>query len=52
MAADINVIDGKKIDEKELDEEILVVNGHEIAVNVNEPDDLRIAECLFNHDAL
>lgn len=47
VPAGINVIDGKKIDEAELEEEKLVIDTEEIAVNVNRPEDLKIAERLF-----
>ena len=43
----INVIDGRRIDERELDEEILIIDEEELAVNVNTSGELRIAECLF-----
>jgi adenosylcobinamide-phosphate guanylyltransferase len=45
--AGINVIDGRRIDEAELEEEVFVIDRKEVAVNVNTPKDLRIAECLF-----
>jgi len=47
VPAGINVIDGKNIDEKELEEETFVIDREEIAVNVNTPEDLKIAEDLF-----
>lgn len=47
VPAGINVIDGKKIDEKELEEETFVIDREEIAVNVNTLRDLKIAERLF-----
>jgi len=47
VPAGINVIDGRRIDEGELKEEILVIDEEEVAVNVNTPQDLRIAESLF-----
>jgi len=40
----VNVVDGKRIREKELDEEILVVDDKRVVVNVNTLDDVRIAE--------
>ena len=46
--AGINVIDGRRIDEKELEEETFVLDREEIAVNVNTPEDLKIAEVLLN----
>lgn len=47
VPAGINVIDGRQVNEKELKEEILVVDREEVAVNVNTPKNLKIAECLF-----
>jgi adenosylcobinamide-phosphate guanylyltransferase len=47
VPAGINVIDGRRIDERELDEEICVVDRTEVAVNVNTIQELRIAENLF-----
>jgi len=45
--AGINLIDGRRIDEGELEEEILIMEENEVAVNVNTPQDLSIAERLF-----
>jgi adenosylcobinamide-phosphate guanylyltransferase len=39
----INVVDGRRIDEFELDQDIYVVNKAEVAVNVNTLEELRIA---------
>jgi len=47
VPAGVNVIDGKRIDEAELEEEIFVTDRKELAVNVNTFKDLRTAECLF-----
>lgn len=47
VPAGINVVDGRRIDEGELEEEILVIDEEEVAVNVNTPQELRIAERLF-----
>lgn len=47
VPAGINVIDGRRVDEAELEEEKLVIDTEEIAVNVNRPEDLKIAEQLF-----
>lgn len=47
VPAGINIIDGKKIDKGELEEEIFVIDEEEVAVNVNTPHDLKIAEQLF-----
>lgn len=45
--AGINVNDGKRIDESELEQEIYVVEKPEVAVNINTVDELRIAEEEF-----
>ena len=47
VPAGINVIDGRRIDEAELEEETFVVDREEIAVNVNALEDLKTAERLF-----
>lgn len=47
VPAGINVIDGQKIDEEELDEEIYVLDQKEVAVNINNLRELRIAQSLF-----
>jgi adenosylcobinamide-phosphate guanylyltransferase len=47
VPAGINVIDGRRIDEGELDEEIYAIDEGEVAVNVNTRHDLEIAEHLF-----
>jgi len=47
VPAGINVIDGRRIDEGELEEEIYVIDDEKVAVNVNTPHDLVIAENLF-----
>ena len=47
VPAGINVIDGRRIDEGELEEEICVINEEKVAVNVNTSNDLRIAELLL-----
>ena len=47
VPAGINVIDGRRIDEEELDEEICIVDRKEVAVNINTVQELRIAENLF-----
>jgi len=44
VPAGINAIDGKSIDKGELEEETLVMDRKEVAVNVNTPEDLKIAE--------
>jgi adenosylcobinamide-phosphate guanylyltransferase len=47
VPAGINVIDGQRIDEKELDEETCLLDRKEVAVNINTVQELRIAESLF-----
>jgi adenosylcobinamide-phosphate guanylyltransferase len=47
VPAGINVIDGRRIDEEELEEEICVSDRKEVAVNINTVKELRIAEDLF-----
>jgi adenosylcobinamide-phosphate guanylyltransferase len=47
VPAGINIIDGRRIDEEELDEEIYLLNRKEVAVNINTVQELRIAENLF-----
>lgn len=43
----VNVVDGKRIKEKELEEEILVADDERVIVNVNTLEDLRIAELML-----
>jgi adenosylcobinamide-phosphate guanylyltransferase len=43
----INVVDGKRINEPRLEEEIFVILQEEIVINVNRLEDLKIAERLF-----
>lgn len=47
IPAGINVIDGRRIDEEELDEEICVLDQKEVAVNINTTEELIKAEDLF-----
>jgi adenosylcobinamide-phosphate guanylyltransferase len=47
VPAGINVIDGRRIGEEELDEAICVVDRNEVAVNINTIQELKIAEELF-----
>jgi adenosylcobinamide-phosphate guanylyltransferase len=47
VPAGINVIDGRRIDEEKLDEEIYVSDQKEIAMNINTVKELRIAETFF-----
>ena len=44
VPAGINVINGRRIDEGELEEEIFVIDEEEVAVNVNTPQEPRIVE--------
>ena len=48
VPAGINVIDGRRIEETELDEEIFVIDEEEVAVNVNTLRDLRTAKHLLH----
>jgi adenosylcobinamide-phosphate guanylyltransferase len=43
----INMIDGRRIDEEELDQEIYVLDRVEIAVNINTIQELKTAESLI-----
>jgi adenosylcobinamide-phosphate guanylyltransferase len=47
VPAGINVIDGRRIDEEELDEEVCLLDREEVAVNINTLQELKIAETLF-----
>lgn len=47
VPAGINVINGKRIHETELEEEVLVIDNEKIAVNINTFQDLKIARLLF-----
>ena len=47
VPAGINMIDGRRIDEEELDQEICVLDRKEVALNINTLQELRIAEKLF-----
>lgn len=47
VPAGVNVVDGKRINEALLEEEIIVIPREEIAVNINMLGDLKIAERLF-----
>ncbi|MCW4046460.1 MAG: NTP transferase domain-containing protein [Candidatus Bathyarchaeota archaeon] len=47
VPAGINVIDGRRIDEKELDQEVFLLDLEEVAVNINTVQELEIAEKLF-----
>jgi adenosylcobinamide-phosphate guanylyltransferase len=50
VPAGINVIDGRRVDEKELDEEICLLDRREVAVNINTVQELRVAESLFKKE--
>jgi adenosylcobinamide-phosphate guanylyltransferase len=47
VPAGINVIDGRRIDEDELDEAFYMLDQKEVAVNINTLQELRVAEELF-----
>ena len=47
VPAGINVIDGRRIDEEELEEATCVLDRKEVAVNINTVGELRIAEKLL-----
>jgi adenosylcobinamide-phosphate guanylyltransferase len=47
----INVVDGKKINEERLEEEVFVITKEEIAVNVNRRKDIEIAERFLKRKA-
>ncbi|RLI45940.1 GTP--adenosylcobinamide-phosphate guanylyltransferase [Candidatus Bathyarchaeota archaeon] len=48
VPAGINLIDGRRIDEEEIDEEVLILKDDRVAVNVNTPLDLSVAERLLS----
>jgi len=48
IPAGINVIDGRRINEEELEEEIYLLDRKEVAVNINTVKELRIAEEIFS----
>jgi adenosylcobinamide-phosphate guanylyltransferase len=50
VPAGINVIDGLRIDETELDEETYVLDRKEVAFNINTVQELRIAQELFQQE--
>jgi len=47
VPAGINVIDGSRISEEELEQEVCVMDKVEVAVNINTVQELKIAEELF-----
>jgi adenosylcobinamide-phosphate guanylyltransferase len=52
VPAGINVIDGSKISEEELEQEVCVMDNVEVAVNINTVQELQIAEELFQKKRL
>ena len=50
VPAGINVIDGRRIDEEELEEETCVLDRKEVAVNINTVRELHIAQELFQKE--
>jgi len=52
VPAGINVIDGRRIDEGELEEEVYIIDKEEVAVNVNTPQEQKIAERLFTERSM
>jgi adenosylcobinamide-phosphate guanylyltransferase len=52
VPAGINVIDGSKISEEELEQEVCVMDNLEVAVNINTVQELQIAEDLFQKKRL
>ena len=47
----INMIDGRRIDEEELDQQICILDREEIAVNINTVRELQTAESMFKKAA-
>jgi GTP:adenosylcobinamide-phosphate guanylyltransferase len=47
VPAEINVIDGRRIDGKEVDQIFCVIDREEVAVNINTVEDLKMARELF-----
>lgn len=45
--AGVNVIDGRRVDEEVIEEEVLVMDKEELAVNVNTFNELKLAEKLM-----
>ena len=52
VPAGINVIDGQRINEEKLDEEIHIMDQKEVAVNINTLQELKIAVNLFTKKLL
>ena len=47
VPAGINLIDGKRIEEEELDQEVCLIDLKEVAININTQKELEIAKKLF-----
>ena len=47
----MDVIDGKRIGEGMLEEEVLIIDDKRIAVNVNTFEDLKIAELMLQQSS-
>ena len=47
VPAGINVIDGKRIEEEELDQELCLIDRKEVAININTQKELEIAKTLI-----
>jgi len=52
VPAGINVIDGSRIDEEELDDAVCILDRNEVVVNINTVQELKIAEELFQKKRL
>jgi adenosylcobinamide-phosphate guanylyltransferase len=50
VPAGINMIDGRRVNEKELDEEVCLLDRRGVAVNINTVQELRIVESLFKKE--
>jgi GTP:adenosylcobinamide-phosphate guanylyltransferase len=50
VPAGINIIDGRRIDEEKLDQEVCLLDRKEVAVNINTLEELKIAEKLFQRE--
>ncbi|MEM2876292.1 MAG: NTP transferase domain-containing protein [Candidatus Bathyarchaeia archaeon] len=51
VPAGINVVDGRRIDDGELEEQIFIIDEEGVAVNVNTPIDLSVAERLLTKNS-
>jgi GTP:adenosylcobinamide-phosphate guanylyltransferase len=45
----LNIINGKRIDEPELEETVFVVELEDLVFNVNTPSDLEMARSRYDH---